>query len=397
MEVGALAAAISLLLAKDMASAMASEVGKDIAGAAKQALGRLQGRLQAEPATRAAVERLQAAPNDPQLQAVLAGLLAAQLEANQALRAEVRSLVAELDQAVFDAVSTAPTDAAAAGGGRRTMREALVTELQELERGVPDGLAGVPTGFPELDQLIGGLRAGTLVVVAGATAVGTSTLGLDIARNASIRAGVPTVFVSLDLTAAEVANRLLCAEGSIDSQRLRRGRLDERDWARITRMLGRMADAPLTIEASPTLTVRELTATCRHVHEHTGLGLVVVDEVSAVQRPRPMDGSQRDREVVRSLKLLARELAVPVVALSRVAVGWRADPEPMLADLTEVERHTADLVMLVHRPELDDPWSPRRGEADLWVAKHRAGPTGLITVTFQGAYCRFAPMASRDL
>jgi replicative DNA helicase len=88
---------------------------------------------------------------------------------------------------------------------------------------------------------------------------------------------------------------------------------------------------------------------------------------------------------------------VPVVALSRVAAGWRANRQPMLDDLSEVERHTADLVVLVDRPELDDPWSPRRGEADLWVAKHRAGPTGAITVTFQGSYCRFTPMASRDL
>lgn len=219
-------------------------------------------------------------------------------------------------------------------------------------------------------------------------------MGLDIARHASIRAGVPTVFVSLDLTAAEMVNRLLCAEGSIDSQRLGRGRLDERDWARMTRTLGCIADAPLIIDASPTLTVAELTATCRHVRERHGLGLVVVDEVSAVQLSRPVGDSERNHEVVRSLKLLARELAMPVVALSRVAVGWRADRRPMLADLTEVERHTADLVVLVDRPELDDPWSPRRGEADLWVAKHRAGPTGALTVTFQGQYRRFAPMAS---
>jgi replicative DNA helicase len=398
MEVGALAGAIALLVAKDMASAMASEVGKDAAGAVKQVLGRLRGKLHAEPTTRAAVEQLQAAPNDLQLQAVLAGLLAAQLEANQALRAEVRVLVDDLVRAVLDPASTTPTETTPAGGGRHTMAEVLAVELEELERRAPAGLAGVPTGFPDLDRLTGGLQAGTLVIVAGPTAVGTTTLGLDIARHASIRGGIPTVFVSLDLTAAEVVNRLLCAEGSIDSQRLRLGRLDERDWVRLTRMLGRMGDAPLTIEASPTLTATQLTEACRHVRQHTGLGLVVVDEVSAVQPPRGTDGLPQERsDVVRSLKLLARELAVPVVALSRVAVQWRADPRPVLEDLPEVERTTADLVVLVHRPELDDPWSPRRGEADLWVAKHRAGPTGVVTVVFQGQYCRFAPIASPDL
>jgi replicative DNA helicase len=175
------------------------------------------------------------------------------------------------------------------------MRETLATELQELEGRVPDGLAGVSTGFPELDQLTGGLQAGTLVILAGPTAVGTTTLGLDIARHASIRAGVPTVFVSLDLTTAEVVNRLLCAEASIDSQRLLRGRLDERDWARVTRMLGRLGDAPLIIEASAALTIAQLMETCRHVREHGGLGLAVVDEVSAVQPSWHMDRSQRWR------------------------------------------------------------------------------------------------------
>jgi len=377
---------------------MASEVGKDVAGAVKQALGRLRGKLHAEPTTRSALEQLQAAPNDPQLQAVLAGLLDVQLEANQVLRAEVHILIDDLARALLDPASTMPTDTSPVGSGRHTMREKLVTELEELERRAPAGLAGVPTGFPDLDRLTGGLQAGTLVIVAGPTAVGATTLGLDIARHASIRAEIPTVFVSLDLTAAEVVNRLLCAEGSIDSQRLRLGRLDERDWVRLTRILGRMGDAPLTIEASTTLIAAQLAEACRHARQHTGLGLVVVDEVSAVQPPRGTDGPQQERsDVVRSLKMLARELAVPVVALSRVAVQRRADPQPVLEDLCEAERSTADLAVLVHRPDLDDPWSPRRGEADLWVAKHRAGPTGMVTVVFQGQYCRFAPIASAHL
>jgi hypothetical protein len=159
MEVGALAGAIALLVAKDMASAMASEVGKDAAGAVKQALGRLRGKLDAEPTTRTALEQLQAAPNDLQLQAVLAGLLAAQLEANQALRAEVRALVDDLARAVLDPASTTPIETTPAGGGRHTMAEVLAIELEELERRAPAGLAGVPTGFPDLDLLTGGLQA----------------------------------------------------------------------------------------------------------------------------------------------------------------------------------------------------------------------------------------------
>jgi replicative DNA helicase len=169
-----------------------------------------------------------------------------------------------------------------------------------------------------------------------------------------------------------VIHRLLCGEGSIDSQRLLLSRLDERDWVRLTRLLGRVADAPLMIDASPTMTVEAIATACRQLREGAGLGLVIIDEVGLIQPTRPLDDPARERgEVARSLKLLAREFAVPVVALSRLPQPGRLDRRPMLEDLSEGERQAAGLVLLVHRPELDDPWTPRRGEADLIVAKHR--------------------------
>jgi replicative DNA helicase len=271
--------------------------------------------------------------------------------------------------------------------------------MEELERRAPGGLVGVPTGFPELDLLTGGLHAGTLVVVAGPTAAGTSTFGLDLARMAAIQAAVPTVVFSLDLPGWQVIHRLLCAEGPIDSQRLLLGRLDEADWARLIRLLGRVAFAPLTIDASPTMTVDAIATACRQLRDGAGLGLVVVDEVGMVQPTRPLDDPARERgEVARSLKLLARELAVPVVALSRLPQPRRLDRRPVLADLPEGERQAAGLVVLLHRPELDDPSTPRRGEADLIVAKHQAGPTDVVTAgVFQGQYSRFFPMAPRSM
>jgi replicative DNA helicase len=215
---------------------------------------------------------------------------------------------------------------------------------------------------------------------------------------AAIRAAVPTLVFSLDLTGGQVIHRLLCAERSIDSQRLLLGRLDERDWVRLTRVLSRVAFAPLTIDASPTMTVEAIATACRQLREGAGLGLVIIDEVGLIQPTRPLDDPARERgEVARSLKLLARELAVPVVALSRLPQPGRLDRRPMLEDLSEGERQAAGLVLLVHRPELDDPWTPRRGEADLIVAKHQAGPTDVVTAVFQGQYCRFAPMAPRSL
>jgi replicative DNA helicase len=153
----------------------------------------------------------------------------------------------------------------------------------------------------------------------------------------------------------------------------------------------------LTIDASPAMTVATIATVCRRLDERAGLGLVVIDEVGMIQPARLLDDPAHERgEVARSLKLLARELAVPVVALSRLPQPRRLDRRPMLADLPEGERQAAGLVVLLDRPELDDPWTPRRGEADLIVAKHHGGPTDTVTVIFQGQYCRFAPMAARS-
>ena len=146
------------------------------------------------------------------------------------------------------------------------------------------------------------------------------------------------------------------------------------------------------------MTVDAISTACRQFRERIGLGLVIIDEVGMIQPARPLDDPARERgEVARSLKLLARELAVPVVALARLPQPRRVDRRPMLDDLPEGERQAAGLVMLLHRPELDEPWTLRRGEADLIVAKHQGGPIDVVTAVFQGQYCRFAPMASRSL
>jgi replicative DNA helicase len=410
MEMGAFTGALVALLAKDMASAIASEMGKDVSGAAKQALRRLGQRLRREPDTRAAMEQLEANPSDPAVQERLAEQLTGKLT-DPAFREELQALLAELDHQAAAAVAAEdpvqeigegqagpPDDSdAAARAGTRSVRDGLVGYLEDLGQRAPGGMVGVPTGFRDLDRLTGGLQDGMLIVVAGPTAAGISTFGLTLARMAAIQAAVPTLVFSLDLTGGQVIHRLLCG-GSIDSQRLLLGRLDERDWVRLTRVLGRIADAPLMIDASPTITVEAIATACRQLQEQTGLGLVIIDEVGMIQPLRPLDDPARERaEVARSLKLLARELAVPVVVLSRLPEPRRPDRRPMLADLPEGERQAAGLVMLLHRPELDDPWTPRRDEADLILAKHRGGPTDVVTAVFQGQYARFAPMATHGL
>jgi hypothetical protein len=271
MEMGAFTGALVALLAKDMASAIASEMGKDVSGAAKQALRRLRQRLRREPETRAAMEQLETNPSDPAVQERLAEQLTRKLK-DPAFREELQVLLDELDRQADAAVATedrlqkgiedgqadtpVDPDVAAARAGTRSMGNELVAYLEDLERRAPGGMVGVP-GW-------------------------------------------------------QVIHRLLCAEGSIDSQRLLLGRLDEQDWARLTRVLSRVVEAPLTIDASPTMTVEAIATACRQLREGAGLGLVIIDEVGMIQPARPLDDPARERvEVAQSLKLLARELAVP--------------------------------------------------------------------------------------
>jgi replicative DNA helicase len=229
-----------------------------------------------------------------------------------------------------------------------------------------------------------------------------STLGLDVARHASVRAGVPTVVFSLEMSRTELVQRLMCAECTVDMQRLRTGRMEEADWTRLTRSLGRLADAPLYIDDSPGTTMMEIRAKCRRLKQRHGLGLVVVDYLQLMQPSRRFENRQQEvSEISRSMKLLAKELDVPVIAISQLSrqTESRSDRRPMLSDLREsgALEQDSDVVLFIYRDELYDPESPRKGEADLILAKHRNGPTDTVTVTFQGQYSRFAPMAARSL
>jgi replicative DNA helicase len=286
----------------------------------------------------------------------------------------------------------------------QSLREVLTSTLEAIELLHNDNreITGVPTGFAELDRLTSGLQPSNLIIVAARPAVGKSTLGLDVARHASVRSSVPTVVFSLEMSKTELVQRLMCAECSVDMQRLRTGRMEDTDWTRLTRSLGKLADAPLFIDDSAALTMMELRAKCRRLKQRHGLGLVVVDYLQLMQPSKRVESRQQEvSEISRALKLLAKELAVPVIAISQLSrqTESRSDKKPMLSDLREsgALEQDADMVMFIYREDLYDPESPRKGEADLIVAKHRNGPTDTVTVTFQGQYSRFTPMAARSL
>ena len=228
-----------------------------------------------------------------------------------------------------------------------SLRDVLTGTLEAIERLHEDHreITGVPTGFPDLDRLTSGLQPSNLIIVAARPAIGKSTMGLDIARHAAVKAGVSTVVFSLEMSKTELVQRLMCAECTVDMQRLRTGRMEESDWTRLTRSLGKLADAPLFIDDSPGTTMMEIRAKCRRLKQRHGLGLVVVDYLQLMQPTKRFENRQQEvSEISRSLKLLAKELDVPVIAISQLSrqPESRADRRPMLSDLRESGCLTAD-------------------------------------------------------
>ncbi|MDG9701155.1 replicative DNA helicase [Streptomyces sp. DH37] len=261
-------------------------------------------------------------------------------------------------------------------------------------------MSGVPTGFSDLDSLTNGLHPGQMIVIAARPAMGKSTLALDFARACSIKHNLPSVIFSLEMGRNEIAMRLLSAEARVALHHMRSGSMTDEDWNRLARQMPEVTGAPLYIDDSPNLTMMEIRAKCRRLKQRNDLRLVVIDYLQLMQSGgsrRPESRQQEVSEMSRNLKLLAKELEVPVIALSQLNRGpeQRTDKKPMVSDLREsgsIEQD-ADMVILLHREDAYEKESPRAGEADLIVAKHRNGPTATITVAFQGHYSRFVDMA----
>jgi replicative DNA helicase len=287
-----------------------------------------------------------------------------------------------------------------AGEDYHSLSEIMPAALDEIEAiGSHSGvLTGVPTGFADLDSLTNGLHPGQMIVIAARPAVGKSTLALDFARAAAISNGIATVLFSLEMGRNEITMRLLSAESRVPLQKMRTGQMDDDDWARLARRMSEVADSPLFIDDSPNMSLMEIRAKCRRLKQRHDLRLVIVDYLQLMSAPKRVENRQQEvSEMSRSLKLLAKELDVPVVALSQLNRGpeQRTDKKPLLSDLREsgsIEQDS-DVVILLHREDAYERESPRAGEADLIVAKHRNGPTATVTVAFQGHYSRFVDMA----
>ncbi|MFE2728385.1 replicative DNA helicase [Kitasatospora sp. NPDC059327] len=272
----------------------------------------------------------------------------------------------------------------------------------EARKNAKGGLQGVSTGFRDLDTLTGGLRPGQFVIVAARPAIGKSTLAVDFARACSIENKIPSALFSLEMGREEIEERIMSAHARISHQHMKTGDMTDDDWSRFARYYDDYANAPLFIDDSEHLTVMDVAAKARRLKQQHDIGLIVIDYIQLMKSGtrNPESRQQEVSDISRNLKLLAKQLRVPVVGLSQLNRGpeQRTDKRPMVSDLRESGslEQDADIVILLHREDAYEKESPRAGEADLIVAKHRGGPTATITVGFQGHYSRFVDMVRED-
>jgi replicative DNA helicase len=306
---------------------------------------------------------------------------------------------------VFDLVDRAQAEVYDLTSGRTSedylpLRDVFDGTINEIEAiAAHNGqMVGVPTGFVDLDALTNGLHPGQLVIIAARPAIGKSTLGLDLARAASIKNNMSSVIFSLEMARNEIVMRLISAEAQIPLAHMRSGTMSDADWQKIARKTGAIMEAPLFIDDSPNMSMMEIRAKCRRLKQKHNLRLVVVDYLQLMSSGKKVESRQQEvAEFSRALKLLAKELEVPVIAISQLNRGpeQRQDKKPMMSDLRESGslEQDADVVILLHREDAYEKEAPRAGEADFIVAKHRNGPTATVTVAFQGHYSRFNNMA----
>ena len=274
------------------------------------------------------------------------------------------------------------------------------TQLEELYNR-KQHITGVPSGFTELDYKTAGFHGSDLVLIAARPAMGKSAFALNIATNAAVRANVPVVIFSLEMSKEQMVNRILCSEAMVDSNKVRTGKLEEDDWTKLAGSIGPLTDAEIYIDDTPGISVMEIRAKCRKLKLEKNIGMVVIDYLQLVQGSNRRNGSREQEisEISRSLKILAKELNVPVIALSQLsrAVEQRPDHRPMLSDLREsgAIEQDADIVMFLYRDDYYNPDSEKKDIAEVIIAKHRGGSLGTVDLLWLGSYTKFVNLEKR--
>ena len=263
-------------------------------------------------------------------------------------------------------------------------------------------VTGTATGFTDLDRMTSGLQPGDLIIVAGRPSMGKTAFSINIAENVALDGKLPVAIFSMEMGATQLAMRMLGSVGKLNQHDLRTGRLQDDDWGRLTHALGRLNDAPIHIDESAALSALEVRARARRLHrQHNGLGLVVVDYLQLMSSPGNKATENRATEISeisRSLKSLAKELHVPVIALSQLnrSLEQRPNKRPVMSDLREsgAIEQDADVILFIYRDEVYNSDSPDKGKAEIIVGKQRNGPIGKVELAFRGEYTRFDNLAS---
>lgn len=287
------------------------------------------------------------------------------------------------------------------GNGPQNIRQVVAKTLDNIEKRFGDNnpITGIPSGFHDLDKLTCGLQAGDLIIIAGRPSMGKTSLAMNIAEHAAIRSQKAVLVFSMEMPAESLATRMLSSLGRIDQSRLRTGRLQEEDWTRLTSAVGLLSEANLYIDESPSLTPMDLRARARRVARERNLGLIVIDYLQLMRVTSPTENRTAEiSEISRSLKALAKELNVPVIALSQLnrSLEQRPNKRPVMSDLREsgAIEQDADIIAFVYRDEVYHEDSPDKGIAEIIIGKHRNGPIGILRLTFLGQYTRFENFAS---
>ena len=282
--------------------------------------------------------------------------------------------------------------------GYSSIKDILVDTFTQLEQlyNQKESITGVPTGFVDLDYRTSGLHNSDLILVAARPAMGKSAFALNIATNAAVRAKVPVAIFSLEMSKEQMTNRILCSEAMVDSAKVRTGKIDDDEWAKLAATSGELSEAGIYIDDTPGISIMEIRAKCRKMKLEKNIGLVVIDYLQLVQGSNKKGGSREQEiaEISRSLKILAKEIDVPVIALSQLsrAPEQRIDHRPMLSDLREsgsIEQD-ADIVMFLYRDDYYNEDTEKKNIAEVIIAKHRSGATGTVELLWLANYTKFA-------
>ncbi len=305
---------------------------------------------------------------------------------------EVSFILDKAEQNIFDILQKRSSQ------GFVPIKDVLVDTFNKLEElyNNKGHITGIPTGFVDLDFKTSGLHNSDLVLIAARPAMGKTAFALNLAQNAAVHSGIPVALFSLEMSKEQLVNRMLCSEAMVDSNKMKTGQLEDNDWQKVARALGPLSEAPIFIDDTPGISITEIRAKCRRMKLEHNLGLVVIDYLQLMQgsRSRSENRQQEISEISRSLKILAKEINVPVICLSQLsrAAETRTDHRPILSDLREsgAIEQDADIVMFLYRDDYYNPDTEKKNIAEIILAKHRSGSTGTVELVWLGQYTKFA-------